>query len=71
MWQREMCIRDRDYFLSNHPEFHLEEIPWCEGFCPGKPELVGSKFPLEHCVLSLIHILTEFTEKEGQPRMRL
>ena len=44
-----------DYFLSNHPEFHLEEIPWCEGFCPGKPELVGSKFPLEHCVRLFPH----------------
>lgn len=44
-----------DYFLSNHPEFHLEEIPWCEGFCPGKPELVGSSFPLERCVRLFPH----------------
>lgn len=44
-----------DYFLTNHPDFHLAEIPWYEGFCPGKPELVGSSFPLEKCVRLFPH----------------
>lgn len=44
-----------DTFLTNHPEFHLEEIPWHEGFCHGKPELVGSAFPLEKCVRLFPH----------------
>lgn len=44
-----------DFFLKNHPEFHLAEIPWYEGFCPGRPELVDSPFPLERCVRLFPH----------------
>lgn len=44
-----------DCFLKNHPDFHLADIPWHEGFCPGKPELVGSEFPLEKCVRLFPH----------------
>ncbi len=44
-----------DYFLSNHPEFHLLDIPQSEGFAPGQPELVDSTFPLEKCVRLFPH----------------
>lgn len=44
-----------DAFLKKHPDFHLAEIPWYEGFCPGKPELVGSTFPLDKCVRLFPH----------------
>jgi NOL1/NOP2/fmu family ribosome biogenesis protein len=44
-----------DHFLQMHPDFHLADIPWYEGFCPGKPELVGSTFPLEKCVRLFPH----------------
>jgi NOL1/NOP2/sun family putative RNA methylase len=44
-----------DHFLQKHPDFHLADIPWYEGFCPGKPELVGSAFPLEKCVRLFPH----------------
>lgn len=44
-----------DGFLAEHPEFTLEEIPRQEGFCPGMPELVGSRFPLERCVRLFPH----------------
>lgn len=44
-----------DGFLNEHPEFSLEEIPWSEGFCPGMPGLVGSRFPLERCVRLFPH----------------
>lgn len=44
-----------DSFLNEHPEFSLEEIPWSEGFCPGMPGLVGSRFPLERCVRLFPH----------------
>lgn len=44
-----------DGFLKEHPEFSLEEIPWSEGFCPGMPGLVGSRFPLERCVRLFPH----------------
>lgn len=44
-----------DWFLREHPEFHLAEISWKEGFCPGKPELVGSAFPLQKCVRLFPH----------------
>ncbi len=51
-WEDEGSI---DAFLTEHPDFSLEEIPWCEGFCHGKPELVGSSFPLERCVRLFPH----------------
>lgn len=44
-----------DAFLKKHPDFHLAEIPWYEGFCPGKPELIGSTFPLDKCVRLFPH----------------
>ena len=44
-----------DYFLSNHPEFHLLDIPQSEGFAPGQSELVNSTFPLEKCVRLFPH----------------
>ena len=44
-----------DYFLKNHPDFHLADIPACDGFCPGQPALVGSSFPLEKCVRLFPH----------------
>lgn len=44
-----------DYFLERHPDFHLADIPWYEGFCPGQPGLVGSAFPLEKCVRLFPH----------------
>mgnify|MGYP005758131893 FL=1 len=44
-----------DGFLKEHPEFSLEEIPWSEGFCPGMPGLVESRFPLERCVRLFPH----------------
>ena len=44
-----------DGFLNEYPEFSLEEIPWSEGFCPGMPGLVGSRFPLERCVRLFPH----------------
>ena len=44
-----------DHFLKEHPAFHLAEIPWYEGFCPGRPDLVGSAFPLEKCVRLFPH----------------
>ena len=44
-----------DHFLREHPDFHLADIPWCEGFCPGQPGLVGSAFPLEKCVRLFPH----------------
>lgn len=44
-----------DHFLKEHPDFHLAEIPWYEGFCPGRPDLVGSAFPLEKCVRLFPH----------------
>lgn len=44
-----------DYFLKNHTDFHLEEIPWYEGFVHGKPELAGSEFELEKCVRLFPH----------------
>lgn len=44
-----------DYFLKNHPDFHLADIPWYEDFCPGRPNLVGSRFPLEKCVRLFPH----------------
>lgn len=44
-----------DDFLKHHPDFHLADIPWYEGFCPGKPELVESDFPLEKCVRLFPH----------------
>ena len=44
-----------DQFLQEHPDFHLLDIPWYEGFCPGRPELVGSAFPLEKCVRLFPH----------------
>ena len=44
-----------DYFLSNHPEFHLLDIPQSEGFAPGQPELVDRTFPLEKCVRLFPH----------------
>lgn len=44
-----------DYFLTSHPDFSLEEIPWQEGFAPGQPKLVGSRFPLEKCVRLFPH----------------
>lgn len=46
-----------DSFLSLHPEFSLCQIPMCPGFCPGKPELVGSSFPLEKCARLFPHKL--------------
>lgn len=42
-------------FLEGHPDFHLADIPRQEGFCPGKPELVESTFPLEKCVRLFPH----------------
>lgn len=44
-----------DGFLKSHSDFHLADIPWQEGFCPGKPELVASSFPLEKCVRLFPH----------------
>lgn len=44
-----------DCFLQEHPDFCLEEIPWHDGFCPGRPELVNSIFPLEKCVRLFPH----------------
>lgn len=44
-----------DHFLKAHPDFHLADIPWYEGFCPGRPELVRSTFPLEKCVRLFPH----------------
>lgn len=44
-----------DTFLKNHPDFYLADIPWYKGFCPGKPELVRSSFPLEKCVRLFPH----------------
>ena len=44
-----------DYFLKTHPDFYLTDIPWHEGFCPGRPELVKSTFPLEKCVRLFPH----------------
>ena len=44
-----------DSFLNEYPEFSLEEIPWSEGFCPGMPGLVESRFPLERCVRLFPH----------------
>jgi len=44
-----------DYFLTNHPDFYLEKIPFYQGFCHGKPDLVGSSFPLEKCVRLFPH----------------
>ncbi|MCD8196335.1 MAG: RsmB/NOP family class I SAM-dependent RNA methyltransferase [Lachnospiraceae bacterium] len=44
-----------DVFLTQHPDFHLEDILSCEGFCPGQPALVGSHYPLEKCVRLFPH----------------
>ncbi len=44
-----------DDFLKKHPDFHLSDIPWYEGFCPGQPKLVNSGFPLEKCVRLFPH----------------
>ncbi len=44
-----------DDFLKEHPDFHLADIPWCEGFCPGRPKLVNSMFPLHKCVRLFPH----------------
>lgn len=44
-----------DGFLKEHPDFHLLDIPWYQGFCPGQPGLVGSSFPLEKCVRLFPH----------------
>lgn len=44
-----------DHFLKEYPDFHLADIPWQEGFCPGQPDLVGSAFPLEKCVRLFPH----------------
>lgn len=44
-----------DHFLKAHPDFRLADIPWYEGFCPGRPELVRSTFPLEKCVRLFPH----------------
>ncbi len=44
-----------DYFLQKHPDFHLVDIPWYEGFCHGKPELIKSCYPLEKCVRLFPH----------------
>ncbi len=44
-----------DGFLKGHPDFHLADIPWYEGFCPGNPALVKSAFSLEKCVRLFPH----------------
>lgn len=44
-----------DDFLKKHSEFHLLELPKYEGFCPGRPGLVGSAYPLERCVRLFPH----------------
>lgn len=44
-----------DHFLKGHPDFHLVDLPRCEGFCPGRPELVDSAFPLEKCARLFPH----------------
>lgn len=44
-----------DQFLQEHPDFHLLDIPWYERFCPGRPELVNSTFPIEKCVRLFPH----------------
>lgn len=65
-----------DSFLKTHPEFHLLDIPWCDGFCPGKPELVGSAFPLEKCVRLFPHKIDgeghflALLAKDGEPAER-
>ncbi len=46
-----------DDFLKKHPDFSLCEIPRAPGFCPGKPELIGSDFPLEKCARLFPHKL--------------
>jgi len=44
-----------DYFLKGHPDFYLTDIPDYDGFCPGRPRLVESSFPLEKCVRLFPH----------------
>lgn len=44
-----------DTFLKGHPDFRLLEIPMREGFCEGRPDLVGSEYPLERCVRLFPH----------------
>lgn len=62
-----------DHFLKKHPEFHLADIPWYDSFCPGKPELVGSAFPLEKCVRLFPHKIDgeghflALLSKDGEP----
>lgn len=63
-----------DYFLQKHPEFHLADIPWYEGFCHGKRELVGSVYPLEKCVRLFPHRIEgeghflALLQKEGEEK---
>ncbi len=65
-----------DSFLKTHPEFHLADIPWYDGFCPGRPELVGSPFPLEKCVRLFPHKIDgeghflALLRKDGEPAER-
>lgn len=65
-----------DSFLKMHLEFHLADIPWYDGFCPGRPELVGSAFPLEKCVRLFPHKIDgeghflALLRKDGEPAER-
>lgn len=65
-----------DDFLKRHPEFHLLELPMYEGFCPGKPELVKSAYPLERCIRLFPHKIDgeghflALLEKDGAPEKK-
>ena len=49
-----------DGFLKGHPDFHLADIPWYEGFCPGNPALVKSAF---HWKMTSVCFRIRSTEK--------